>query len=179
MAGVSCYGRCLSTFFKTHVCGLNMGVRCQLWNSWYNCGWVTSVSCTSASALYVSTGGLIWIRFLPNKRCRWKDRLKCVYYESWAHRYDTLCRDYSVYASSQWEMALQCNIISHWLDTCTMCMLPANERWRYNVTPSLIGWTHAQNDGWIYPIQYACCLLWLWYQLWVIHVFCCGYIISS
>ena len=27
-----------------------------------------------------------------------------------------------------------------------MCMRPANERWRYIVTPSLIGWAHIQND---------------------------------
>ena len=25
-------------------------------------------------------------------------------------------------------------------------MRPAKERWRYTVTPSLIGWTHTQND---------------------------------
>ena len=27
-----------------------------------------------------------------------------------------------------------------------LCMHPANERWRYNVTSSLIGWAHAQNE---------------------------------
>ena len=27
-----------------------------------------------------------------------------------------------------------------------LCMPPANERWRYSVTPSLIGWVHTQND---------------------------------
>ena len=27
-----------------------------------------------------------------------------------------------------------------------LCMRPANERWRYIVTPSLIGWAHTQND---------------------------------
>ena len=30
-------------------------------------------------------------------------------------------------------------------------MHPANERWRYDVTPSLIGWVHTQND----PLGYA------------------------
>ena len=30
-----------------------------------------------------------------------------------------VCRDHFVYAHSQWEMMLQCNIISHWLGTCT------------------------------------------------------------
>ena len=32
--------------------------------------------------------------------------------------------------------------------TCTLCMCPANERRRYIVTSSLIGWAHAQNDSW-------------------------------
>ena len=27
-----------------------------------------------------------------------------------------------------------------------LCMRPANERWCYTVTPSLIGWAHTQND---------------------------------
>ena len=27
-------------------------------------------------------------------------------------------------------------------------MCPANERWRYNVTSSLIGWAHSQNHPW-------------------------------
>ena len=27
-----------------------------------------------------------------------------------------------------------------------LCMCPANERWRYTVTPSLIGWAHTLND---------------------------------
>ena len=27
-----------------------------------------------------------------------------------------------------------------------LCMCPANERWCYNVTSSLIGWAHIQND---------------------------------
>ena len=29
-----------------------------------------------------------------------------------------------------------------------LCMRPANERRRYNVTSSLIGWAHTQNDPW-------------------------------
>ena len=28
-----------------------------------------------------------------------------------------------------------------------LCMRPANERWPYNVTLSLIGWVHSQNDS--------------------------------
>ena len=73
----------------------------------------------------------------------------------------------SRFAPSQWETALLCNDVSHWsganiesaLYTCRVfdgqytyetgiisCMHPANERRRYNVTSSLIGWAHLQND---------------------------------
>ena len=31
-----------------------------------------------------------------------------------------------------------------------LCMCPANERRRYIVTSSLIGWVHSQNDPWGY-----------------------------
>ena len=40
------------------------------------------------------------------------------------------------------------------LSSCTassgiiLCMRPANERWCYNVTSSLIGWAHSQNYPW-------------------------------
>ena len=30
-------------------------------------------------------------------------------------------RDYFVYAPSQWETTLQCNVVSHWLGACTDC----------------------------------------------------------
>ena len=30
-----------------------------------------------------------------------------------------MIRDHSVYAPSQWETALQCNAVSHWLDAYT------------------------------------------------------------
>ena len=29
-----------------------------------------------------------------------------------------------------------------------LCMHPVNERWRYNVTESLIGWAHTDDDPW-------------------------------
>ena len=62
-------------------------------------------------------------------------------------------RDHFVYAPSQWETTLQCNVVPHWLDTHKMipantgiilCMCPANERQRYNVTSPLIGWAHTK-----------------------------------
>ena len=33
-----------------------------------------------------------------------------------------------------------------------LCLHPTNERWRYSVTPILIGWAHTQNDLW------SCCI---------------------
>ena len=35
-----------------------------------------------------------------------------------------------------------------WKAGIILCMLSANERRRYIVTSSLIGWTHTQNDLW-------------------------------
>ena len=59
-------------------------------------------------------------------------------------------KQHFVYLPSQWETTLHCYVISHWLATYTkwiiLCMYPANERWRYIVTSSLIGWVHTQND---------------------------------
>ena len=43
-----------------------------------------------------------------------------------------------------------------------LCMCPANERRRYNVTSSLIGWVHVQNDpcfleeGFLLPVPSYC-----------------------
>ena len=36
-----------------------------------------------------------------------------------------------------------------------LCVCPANERWRYTVTPSLIGWAHTQNDPWNHTKTFA------------------------
>ena len=44
---------------------------------------------------------------------------------------------------------LTCNC--HYFDIIPgiiLCMHPANERWHYTVTPSLIGWVQIQNDPW-------------------------------
>ena len=53
-------------------------------------------------------------------------------------------------APSQWEITLHCNVIPNWLDVYTsgiiLWMRPANERWGYIVTSSLIGWAHTQHD---------------------------------
>ena len=48
-------------------------------------------------------------------------------------------RDHFVYASSQWETTLQCNVVSHWLCACTrndpcflhkICLLQIHHHWR-------------------------------------------------
>ena len=37
-----------------------------------------------------------------------------------------------------------------------LCMSPANDRWRYNVTSSIIGWAHIQNDPCDYVSKDTC-----------------------
>ena len=47
----------------------------------------------------------------------------------------------SRFAPSEWETSLQSNAVSHWLGANLILGLsPANERHRYKVTSSLIGW---------------------------------------
>ena len=66
-------------------------------------------------------------------------------------------KEWQGYGLSQWETTLHCNVVSHWLspypewaqpmkDDVTIILGSANERQRYIVTSSLIGWTHTQND---------------------------------
>ena len=41
------------------------------------------------------------------------------------------------------------SLCNHYMYTgIIVCMYPANERWRYIVTASLISWVHTQNDLW-------------------------------
>ena len=78
------------------------------------------------------------------------------------------CRDHFVYAANQWETTSHCNVVSHWLEAYTkwslpvvdwhwgkdgnlgifLFMRPANEKRRYLVTSSVIGWAHTQKDPW-------------------------------
>ena len=46
---------------------------------------------------------------------------------------DITIRDHFVYASSQWETTLQCNVVSHWLDAYTKWSLH-NECWVAKIT---------------------------------------------
>ena len=79
----------------------------------------------------------------------------------WAHTQNDPSVHYSVYGLSQWEKTLKCNVFSHWLSPSIhriiplsniLCMGSANERRRYSVTSSLIGWAHTQNDP---SVQYS------------------------
>ena len=45
-----------------------------------------------------------------------------------------------------------------------MGMGSANKRRRYNVTSSLIGWAHTQNDPWNYIYEDHCLVYALWYH---------------
>ena len=38
-----------------------------------------------------------------------------------------------------------------------LCMCPANERRRYIITSSLIGWAHTQNDPWLLGCRLSVC----------------------
>ena len=54
-------------------------------------------------------------------------------------------KDHFVYAPSQWEMALLCNAISHWLGTYTV--IPVNLLWfgtKVNFYPYPLGLFHWQ-----------------------------------
>ena len=61
------------------------------------------------------------------------------------------CRDHFAYALSQWEIMLQCNIVSHWLD--------ANTKWSLGLCHiSSLQWRHKGRDG-ISNCQPPHCLL--------------------
>ena len=55
-----------------------------------------------------------------------------------------------------------CSVICKYMLRCSnllmdtgiiLCVHPANERWRYSVAPSLIGWAHTQNDPYGYKLS--------------------------
>ena len=55
--------------------------------------------------------------------------------------------NHSGHGLRQWETTLQSNVVSHWLSPYTewsLFMGSGNERQRYKVTSSLIGWAHTQ-----------------------------------
>ena len=65
---------------------------------------------------------------------------------------------YSVWVTrhqqQHWLMCRKCSIYRQYLPGIILCMRLANERRRYNVTSSLIGWAHPQKDPWYTP----CCI---------------------
>ena len=70
-----------------------------------------------------------------------------------------------VNAPSQWEVTLHCDVVSHWLGTC-----PANERRRYIVASSRIGWAHTQNDPWTLIVL----AVWNYHCVSQVHSIICG-----
>ena len=70
----------------------------------------------------------------------------CLFIRLCVYRENIICgfRSISVY----------CFSITNGLKIChtgiILCMHPANEWWYYNITSSLSGWAHAQNDSWTY-----------------------------
>ena len=55
---------------------------------------------------------------------------------------------YRCHLGPPWIPTLQCILCNINQSGILLCMRPANERRRYNVTSSLIGWAHPQNDPW-------------------------------
>ena len=66
----------------------------------------------------------------------------------WLRYISQVCRDHFVYASSQWDVVLHCNIVSHWLDAYTKWSL------RYASLTK-----HSQRDYFVYePSQWEAML---------------------
>ena len=65
----------------------------------------------------------------------------------WTHGH----RDHSVHAPSQWETMLHCNIVSHWLGTCT--------EWIWRLNPQLVWhtlpWCHHDLET-LYTLMALC-----------------------
>ena len=80
--------------------------------------------------------------------------------ELWSVFYEYFNRNWSCYKGF---LLYWCNIVvtftladfyilqnseKPWHSGIILCKHPAIERWRYTVTPSLIGWVHTQNNPW-------------------------------
>ena len=64
-------------------------------------------------------------------------------FDDTACRLFAICRDHFVYAPSQWETTLQCNVVLHWLGACTRDFVYAPSQWETtlhcNVVPHWVG----------------------------------------
>ena len=54
---------------------------------------------------------------------------------------DGITRDHFVYVPSQWEMMLQCNVLSHWLGPYTKWFLYNHNKTKHNKDVCLFCWT--------------------------------------
>ena len=73
--------------------------------------------------------------------------------------------------SLKWNYIYTLTLTIEWMvssDICN-CMCPANERWCYNVTSSLIGWAHTQNDPCCMVLQWCFGIIVLIYLLLLYH----------
>ena len=59
-----------------------------------------------------------------------------VFYSTWCGHCQRFAPNYTEFANE---------VEGRWLSGIILCMRLASERWRYTVTPSLIGWAHTQN----------------------------------
>ena len=78
-----------------------------------------------------------------------------------------VCCEGSVYEPSQWEMALQCNAISHWLGAYTEWSLYCYCIWVWNTSPVASGQVETVSRyKLLYPTDYIGILeIWLWNSL--------------
>ena len=90
----------------------------------------------------------------PHYACCWPRAIRC-----WASEdISRVHRDYFVYAHSQWETMLQCNIIFHWLGTFS----------KWSLSPTKVKDRQAQ-QGLSLNQQ---CLICTWWMIWL-HTYLC------
>ena len=79
--------------------------------------------------------------FIALRNVQWQFKgFKCLHFEH-------VCKKYWWTSNILWTMAWKINKFKAlYISRDHFCMHPANERRRYIVTSSLIGWAHAQND---------------------------------
>ena len=71
-------------------------------------------------------------------RCYWSLHFNQLCTKTSTRKY--MCRDHLVYAPSQWETTLQCNVVSHWLGAYT--------KWSLYVIHTVHDWSCEWCHGW-------------------------------
>ena len=101
---------------------------------------------------------LVWLQvlahnfFYTSNACKIR-YAKCTAYWTRDYIYLTRYSNNTIYSTVIYQLYVQWQetlIIAHdYQPGIILCMHPANERQRYNVTLSLIGWVHSQYDPWL------------------------------